>query len=92
MSMAIYMNEPGWKPRRKYNFYPVNIVKEKMRGWQSTTIQAFQQEFSDFVGLCEGRKGGIIADAFSGFRAVEIADAVYRSSAEKKSISLVSPF
>jgi len=92
MNMAIYIDEPGGKPRRKYNFYPMNIIKEKTRGWQVTTAQAFQEEFSDFVGLCEGRQGGIIADAFSGFRAVEIADAVYRSSAEKKSISLVPPF
>lgn len=90
MSMAIFMDKPGGKPRRKFNFYPINIVKEKVRGWQATTIKAFQEEFSDFVGLCEGRKG-IIADAFSGFRAVEIADAVYRSSTEKKSIRLVPP-
>ena len=92
MTMAIYLDEPGGKPRRKYNFYPMNIVREKIHGWQSTTIQVFRQEFDDFVGLCEGRKGGIIADAFSGFRAVEIADAVYRSGAEKKSIRLVQPF
>ena len=91
MSMAIFMDKPGGKARRKFNFYPINIVKEKVRGWQVTTVKAFQQEFNDFVGLCEGRNG-IIADAFSGFRAVEIADAVYRSSTEKKSIRLVPPF
>jgi len=82
MTLAIYMEEPGGKPHRKYNFYPMNIVREKMHGWRSTTIQEFRQEFDDFVGLCEGRKG-IIADAFSGFRAVEIADTVYRKGAEK---------
>jgi predicted dehydrogenase len=92
MTMAIYMDKPGGKPHRKYNVYPMNIIKEKINGWQSTTIGAFQQEFRDFVNLTEGHTDGIIADAFAGFRAVEIADAVYRSDTEKKSISLVQPF
>ena len=35
MTLAIYMEEPGGKPHRKYNFYPMNIVREKMHGWQS---------------------------------------------------------
>ncbi len=91
MSMAIYLDKPGGRPRRKYNFYPVNIFNEKVRGWQLTAAQAFQQEFTDFAGLCEGRKG-IIADGFAGFRAVEIANAVYRSTEEKQSIRLAPPF
>lgn len=91
MSMAVYLDKPGGRGRRKYNFYPMNIVKEKVSGWQTTTVKALQEEFRDFVGLCEGRKG-IIADGFSGFRAVEIANAVYRSTEQRQAIRLSAPF
>ncbi len=91
MSMAIYMDKPGGLRRRKFDVYPTSIVKEKLYGWQSTTVKAFQQEFRDFVGLCEGRNG-IIADGFAGLRAVEIADAVYRSTDQKSAIRLMPPF
>ncbi len=91
MSMAIYLDRPGGRARRKYNFYPLNILKEKLYGWQTTTGRALQEEFRDFVGLCAGRKG-IIADGFSGFRAVEIANAVYRSSKERQAVRMTAPF
>ena len=83
MNMLIYSDKPGGRRHRKFNFYPMNIIEEKVHGWQSTVIKSFQQELTDFVKLCEGKQG-IIADGFSGFRAVEIADAVYRSTVEKQ--------
>jgi predicted dehydrogenase len=91
MSMAVYLDKPGGRGRRKYNFYPLNIVKEKLSGWQSTTVKTLREEFKDFVALCAGQKG-IIADGFSGLRAVEIADAVYRSSEQRTAIRLTPPF
>ncbi len=91
MNMLIYMDKPGGRRHRKFNFYPKNIIEEKRHGWQSTTIKSFQQELTDFVKLCEG-KPGIIADGFSGFRAVEIANAIYRSTEGKQMIRLASPF
>ncbi|MBA3767243.1 MAG: Gfo/Idh/MocA family oxidoreductase, partial [Acidobacteria bacterium] len=91
MNMVIYLDKPGGRRRRKFNFYPMNIVEEKRHGWQSTVVKTFQQELTDFVKLCEG-KPGIIADGFSGFRAVEIVDAIYRSTEEKQMIRLTSPF
>jgi predicted dehydrogenase len=91
MSMVIYMDSVGGPRRRKFNFYPMNIIKEKFQGWQTTTAKAFRQEFLDFVGLCHG-KNGTIADGFSGFRAVEIANAVYRCTMEKQPIRLTAPF
>ncbi|MGH9846488.1 MAG: hypothetical protein ACREEM_47935 [Blastocatellia bacterium] len=60
-------------------------------GWQLTTEKAFRQEFADFVKLCGGEQGAI-ADGFSGFRAVEIANAVYRSTKERQPIRLAPPF
>jgi predicted dehydrogenase len=91
MSMVIYMDRPGGRRHRQSNYYPMNILQEKLHGWQWTVEKAFQQEFLDFVRLCQGQKG-IIADGFSGFRAVEIANAIYRSTQEKRSIRLVLPF
>ncbi len=92
MSMAIYQDKPGAPRRRKFNFYPMNIVSEKMYGWQLTTTKTFQQEFNDFIKLCEGRKSNDIADGFAGFRAVEIANAVYRSTEERQAVRLTPPF
>ena len=91
MSMVIYVDKSGGPRRRKFNFYPMHIIQEKLHGWQSTVEKTFRHEFLDFVRLCEG-KTGIIADGFSGFRAVEIANAIYRSTEEKRSIRLVMPF
>jgi predicted dehydrogenase len=91
MNMAIYMDKPGGARQRKFNFYPINIIREKLYGWQSTTEITFKKEFMDFVKLCQGQNG-TIADGFAGFRAVEIANAVYRSTKDRKAIKLTSPF
>ena len=91
MSMVIQMDKLGGRRLRKWNFYPKNIIKEKLYGWQSTVVETFRQEFMDFVRLCGGEKGAI-ADGFSGFRAVEIANAIYRSTEDKQLIRLVTPF
>ena len=74
--------------RRRFAFYPEIIVKEKLFGWQTTVIETFRQELRDFIGLCRGEKAAVIADGFAGFRAVEIANAVYRSSTEQRKIDL----
>ncbi len=90
-SMAVFMDEVGGTRRRKFNFYPRTLLEEKLMGWQLTTEKAFRQEFMDFVRLCDGRSE-TIADGFSGFRAVEIANAVYRSSIERQPVKLAPPF
>lgn len=91
MSMAVTMDKPGGVKRRKYRFYPANILREKIKGWQSTVIRGFRQEFGDFVALCAGQRN-IIADGFDGFRAVEIANAIYRCNEEKCAVRLTDPF
>ena len=88
----VYMDKPGGKPTKKTNFFPNLILKEKLKGWQSTTIQTFIEELTDFMKSTEQINGKyIIADGFSGLRAVEIADAVYRSSEERMPITLMDP-
>ena len=91
MSMVITLGRPGGPHRRKRNFYPMNIIREKLQGWQSTVIQAFREEHRDFRATIEGR-GGSIASGFDGFRAVEMAAAARQSSDEGRSIRLCEPF
>ena len=54
-------------------------------------VDTFVEEFRDFRGLIDGQSG-LIASGFDGFRAVEIADAVRRSSAKGEVVSLCEPF
>jgi predicted dehydrogenase len=88
MNLLIEKPTAESKPRRRFLFYPMNALREKLFGWQSTVIETFRQELTDFISLSRDGKGSRIADGYAGFRAVEIANAVYRSSVEKRSITL----
>jgi len=91
MHLLIAMDKPGGVRRTSRSFYPLNIVKEKLLGWQGTVIETFRQELSDFIALAAGEERSAIADGYAGFRAIEIANAVYRSTAEKRPVSLLFP-
>ena len=88
-NMLVYKKSPGGGFRRKLNFYPKNIILEKLLGWQWTAEKSFRRELEDFVRLTEGRSE-VIADGFAGLRVVEIASAIYRSTEEKQSINLAA--
>lgn len=86
----ILLDKPGGERRVTRHFFPRAIVREKLKGWQSTVIQTFEEEFSDFIALAEGQHGSLrIASAADGYRAVEIAQAVYESSVSGKVVNLV---
>lgn len=91
LSMVVTMDRPGGTSKRRFGLYPRVNLMEKLRSWRWTVIRTFVEEFRDFRGLIEGNPG-TIADGFAGFRAVEIADAIYRSSAEGRRIELCEPF
>ncbi len=76
------------KPKRRMIFYPMYMLREKFYGWQSTGIETFRLELSDFVSLCGGGSPGAIADGAAGLRAIEIAQAIYRSSGETRGIPI----
>jgi hypothetical protein len=40
-------------------------------GWESTVIEAFRQELTDFIALSRDGEPGRIADGYAGIRAVE---------------------
>ena len=91
MSLIITMDKPGGRRRRRFHFYPMRIIREKLKGWQVTTRETFEEEITDFIRLTKGEKG-TIADGFAGLRAVEIANAVYRSNEERQPVRLCHPF
>jgi predicted dehydrogenase len=91
---VIHHDRPSGRRRREFHFYPEIILREKFRGWQTTTALAFQEELQDFVRLAQGAPASslTLADGFAGFRAVEIANAVYQSSASGQPVRLAEPF
>jgi predicted dehydrogenase len=78
------------KASRRVRLYPMITIKEKLFGWQSTVIETFRHELADFVNLCQSGSAGCIADGGAGLRAVEIADAICRSSQQRCSIKLTA--
>jgi predicted dehydrogenase len=71
------------KPRRRFALYPQIALKEKLFGWQSTAVETFRQELNDFIASCNQGTPGQNADGLAALHAVEIANAVYRSSADR---------
>ena len=89
MSTVITMDKPGGARTIKRDFYPANIVREKLKGWQTTTVAALTEELDDFVELAEGRSGsGRIATGIDGLRSIEVGKAVYASGKAGHSITL----
>jgi predicted dehydrogenase len=91
-AMLITMSEPGGRPRVSRFFYPVDIIREKLMGWQSTVVATFCEEFGDFAALARGESGsGRLATGIDGLRAVEAAHAVYESGRTGKAV-ILPPF
>jgi len=89
MSTLITMEKPGGKRMVKRNFHISSIFREKIKGWQSTVIQTFLEELSDFVALTKDETAtGHIARAEDGVRVTEIAQAIYKSSSDGGSVEL----
>ena len=88
MNISIAKKAARDKARRQFRFYPMTTIREKLFGWQSTVIETFRRELTDFVTLCQGGGAGSIADGVAGLRAVQIADAIYRSSEKRCSITI----
>lgn len=87
--MQILLDKPGGAGKTERSFYPKAMLREKLRGWQSTVIQTFVEEFADFVALAEGGAGGgRIALAGDGIRAVEMAHATYASHRSGERVTL----
>ena len=89
-NLLVTQDRPGGPRRRRVKLYPELIVREKLRGWQSTTYATFEAELSDFVARLDGAVVPL-ADGWAGLRAVEIAAAVRESTMSSAPIRLSRP-
>jgi predicted dehydrogenase len=78
-NMLVTHERPGGPRRRQSFFYPEIIIREKLRGWQTTTYASFEMELTDLLRRLRGESVPL-ADGWSGLRAVEIAAAVHEST------------
>ena len=85
------VDSEGRPVRRERSFFPAVNVREKLGGWQATVVQSFADELADLTRRVEGADAPA-ATAFDGFRAVEIAHAVRRSSDLRLPVALSDPF
>jgi len=77
--------------RRRVRRYPRIMVREKLRGWQSTTLQTLQDELQDFVRMIRGEENLRLANAWDGERAVEVASALYEANDTGSPVKLTEP-
>ncbi len=87
-NMLVTHARPGGKRSKRYHLYPELILREKLRGWQSTTKRTFADELVHFLRMIAKDPTSELADGWSGVRANEIAQAVYRSTTERALIML----
>jgi predicted dehydrogenase len=63
------------------------MVREKLKSWTSTALLSFEEELGDFLRMTRGEKTHL-ADGVAGFRAVEMAHAVYESTRSGQPVRL----
>lgn len=89
MATVIRLDKPGGNKSVERHFYPKAILREKVKGWQSTVIGTFLEELADFVAAAQGKPhSGRLAVAADGLRAVQIAHATYASEASRDCVRL----
>jgi predicted dehydrogenase len=90
MFNLVITREDNGRRRRRVKLYPAIMLREKLQGWQTTTLATFEDELADFLKMLAGQRVPL-ADGWSGVRAVEIADAVYRSTTTGDVVRLSTP-
>jgi predicted dehydrogenase len=89
LATVIRLDAPGGNRSVERHFYPKSIIREKVKGWQSTVIQTFVEELADFVAAAKGAPhSGRLAGASDGLRAVQIAHATYESESSRGCVRL----
>ena len=81
------INSPGLRARRQFQVFPWLQIKERLQSWRSTVVESFVTELSAFAqGIRTGHDTP--ATGRDGLRAMQMADAVYRSSREQREVCL----
>jgi predicted dehydrogenase len=86
-NLLVTQERPGGPRKRTRKRYPEIIVREKLKGWETTTRITFDEELEDFLRMIAGEKVRL-ADGKAGVHAIEVAQAVYRSTREKRAVTL----
>lgn len=87
MTQMVQMDEPGGRPRRRMYLFPKLQVIERIRSHRWTALQSFTKELRSFAQATAGKKTPL-ALGLDGLRAVQIAHAVYHSSATGETVRL----
>lgn len=86
-NLLITHERPGTPRRRTARTYLDIKVREKLQGWETTTLGSFREELTDFLRRVAGGKVPL-GDTLDGLRAVQIAQAVYDSTTTGKVIPI----
>lgn len=86
-NLLITQDKPGGQRRKIRKLYPEIMLREKLKSWTSTALISFEEELVDFLRMTRGEKTSL-ADGVAGFRAVEMANAVYESSRQGQPVRL----
>lgn len=86
-NLLITQDKPGGQRRKIRKLYPEIMLREKLKSWTSTALISFEEELVDFLRMIRGEKTPL-ADGVAGFRAVEMANAVYESSRQGQPVRL----
>jgi predicted dehydrogenase len=86
-NLLITHERPGAAKSRSGRTYLDIKVREKVQGWETTTLASFQDELSDFLRRVAG--GTVpLGTTLDGLRAVQIAHAVYESTRTGQAVSI----
>jgi predicted dehydrogenase len=86
-NLLITQEKPGAPRKKTRKLYPEIMVREKLKSWTSTALLSFEEELGDFLRMTRGEKTHL-ADGVAGFRAVEMAHAVYESTRSGQPVRL----
>jgi predicted dehydrogenase len=82
---ASWAEKAGGPMRRERFLFPAFQIKERLKSYRFTVVGSFVEEFGGFVRAATGQPTPA-ASGHDGLRAVEIAHAVYQSSADGSTI------
>jgi predicted dehydrogenase len=89
-NLLVTQSRPGGGRKKQRKFYPELILREKFKGWQSTTQTTFDEETVEFLKMVEGEPSRL-ASGWDGLRASEIALAVHRATETGEPVKLSTP-
>ena len=82
---AVWSEKSGGPMRRERFFFPALQIKERLKSYRFTVVQSFIEEFAGFACAARGEDTPA-ASGHDGLCAVEIAHAVYQSSADGSTV------